>query len=301
MDQPQPPAESRPLRYFVAVAEELNFARAAERLGIAAPPLSRAISQLETQLGVTLLQRTTRSVVLTPAGRVLLDEARPALAALDAAARRAQRAAGPKHRLVVALKADMDGGLLEDIMLAYEREQPGVPLEVRLCGWREQAELVRDGRADVALDATPTDDAADLDAEPLLTEPRLAALAADDPLAAAETVTMADIEGAFRPTHEPTVWHGRGHDELPRYNELAEMMRFVELGRVVALLPRSVCERYPRPGRITYKNVADAAPGTLSVVWPRRSTSLAVAAFVRAATAVAGQRSASASAASRSA
>jgi DNA-binding transcriptional LysR family regulator len=296
----QPPAESRPLRYFVAVAEELNFARAAERLGIAAPPLSRAIAQLEAQLGVPLFERTTRSVALTPAGRVLHEEARPALAALDAAARRAQRAAGPRHRLVVALKADMDGGLLEAIMEAYEREQAHVPLEVLLGGWREQAAMVRDGRADVALDAT-TVASDDLDAEPLVSEPRLAALAADDPLAAAGVVTMADVEAAFGPTGEPTVRRGRGHEALPHYDDLAAMLRFVEMGRVVALLPRSVCERYPRPGRIAYRPVADAPPVTLSVLWPRRSTSLAVAAFVRAATGVSAQRSASASAASRSA
>lgn len=298
-----PPAESRPLRYFVAVAEELNFARAAERLGIAAPPLSRAIAQLETQLGVTLFERTTRSVALTPAGRVLFDEARPALAALDAAARRAQRAEGPKHRLVVALKADMDGGLLEDVMAAYEREQAAVPLEIQLGGWREQAAMVRDGRADVALDVQPVEPGGDLDAEPLISEPRLAALAADDPLATAPAVTMADLQSAFLPTSEPTVWRGRGHGDLPCYRDLSAMLRFIEMGRVVALLPASVCARYPRPGKITYRSVADAAPATLSVVWPRRSTSLAVAAFVRAATAVAAdaQRSASASAASRSA
>ncbi len=286
------PVESRPLRYFVAVAEELNFARAAERLGIASPPLSRAIAQLETQLGVTLLERTTRSVALTPAGRVLLDEARPALEALDAAARRAQRAAGPRHRLVVALKADMDGGLLEDVMAAYEREQAAVPLEVALGGWREQAQMLRDGRADVALDATPADDAPDLDAEPLLSEPRLVALAASDPLADGDRapLRMDDLRAAFLPTAEPTVWRGRGHGALPGYQDLAAMLRFVELGRVVALLPRSVCERYPRPGRIAYRPVADAPPAVLSVVWPRRSTSLAVAAFVRAATATAARR-----------
>src|ERR1044072_2220532 len=68
------PMESRPLRYFVAVAEELNFARAAERLGISPPPLSRAIRLLESELGAVLFERTTHSVTLTPAGAVLLAE-----------------------------------------------------------------------------------------------------------------------------------------------------------------------------------------------------------------------------------
>lgn len=100
--------ESRPLRYFVAVAEELNFARGAERLGIASPPLSRAIRKLEAELGVTLLERSTRSVALTPAGTVLLEQARVALDALEAAGRRAQRAADPEPKLVLAVKADTD-------------------------------------------------------------------------------------------------------------------------------------------------------------------------------------------------
>jgi DNA-binding transcriptional LysR family regulator len=295
-----PVVESRPLRYFVAVAEELSFARAAERLGIASPPLSRAIAQLETQLGVRLLERTTRSVVLTDAGRALLDDARPALDALDAAARRAQRAAGPRHRLVLTLKADLDGGLLEDIMSSYSRDRAAVPLEVALCGWREQAQMLRDGRADVALDVAAVDEDGDLDAEPLMTERHLLALAAGDALAGRPAITMADVRDAFGATAEPTVWRGRDGEALPEYQDLAALLRFAELGRVGVLLPESVCARYPRPGRIAYVPVADAPPATLSVVWPRRSRSLAVAAFVRAATAVA-QRSASLSAASRSA
>ena len=95
--------ETRELRYFVAVAEELHFGRAARRLGIAQPPLSRAIRQLERRLDVTLLERTSRTVTLTEAGSVLLREGRAALDAVDAADRRTRRAAtgqpgpGPRH------------------------------------------------------------------------------------------------------------------------------------------------------------------------------------------------------------
>ena len=92
----------RQLRYFVAVAEELNFTRAAERLHMAQPPLSAAIRQLEQQLGVSLLERTTRQVELTPAGQVLLERARPLLAHADevfAAARATERE--PVGRVVV--------------------------------------------------------------------------------------------------------------------------------------------------------------------------------------------------------
>src|SRR5919197_4996881 len=110
--------EVRELRYFVAVAEELNFSRAAQRLEMAQPPLSKAIRQLERKLGVRLLERTTRRVALTAAGGVLLEQARVALDAVEAAGRRARRAGQPAPRLVAAAKAG-DARLLEEIVEAY--------------------------------------------------------------------------------------------------------------------------------------------------------------------------------------
>ena len=88
------PVELRQLRYFVAVAEELHFARAAERLHMSQSPLSRAIRELERDLGVVLFTRTTRRVELTTAGAVLLDRARPALAEIDGAVADARRSGG---------------------------------------------------------------------------------------------------------------------------------------------------------------------------------------------------------------
>ena len=87
--------ELRHLRYFVAVAQELSFSRAAERLHMAQSPLSAAIRQLETELGVPLFERTTRTVRLTPAGERLLERGLPALSAVDGAFAEASRAGGP--------------------------------------------------------------------------------------------------------------------------------------------------------------------------------------------------------------
>ncbi|MFF6996852.1 LysR family transcriptional regulator [Streptomyces sp. NPDC008313] len=270
--------ESRPLRYFVAVAEELNFARAAERLGISPPPLSRAIRRLEAELGVTLFERTTHSVTRTPAGEVLLAEARAALDALEAAGRRARRAA-KEPKLVLAVKADGDAGLLEPILTRYASEPGSVPVAVRLCGWQEQPGLLRTGEADAALVHAPFDGSG-LDTETLAVEPRVAVLASDHPLAARDRLELADL-GLDAGNVE------RHIDEARRgHGDLAQVLTAVSLGEAVTLLPVSVTSRYPRPG-VAYRPVSDAPPVVLALAWPRQSRSTATAALVRAATAVA--------------
>ena len=283
------PVESRPLRYFVAVAEELNYARAAERLGIASPALSRSVAQLETQLGVQLLERSTRRVALTPAGAVLLQEARAALAALDGAARRAQRAATPQRRLVVALKADLDGGLLERAMDTYAREGPDVPIEVLLGGWGEQDRQLVDGRADVALVYAPFDTRG-LDAEVIRREARVAALPADHPWAARTALEMADIQESFDPNESGYIWWprtpGNADAGAPLVGDISQLLKRIELHQIIALLPASVAARFRRP-QIAYLPVPDAPPATLSVAWPQHARSPAIAAFVRSVTDVA--------------
>lgn len=281
--------EVRQLRYFVAVAEELHFGRAAGRLGMAQPPLSRAIRDLERQLGVALLKRTTRQVRLTAAGEVLLRDARTVLEAAAAAARRARQAGSPSPRLRVALKADVDGGLLPQILDAYCAGDAALRPELVLGRFGEQPQALRDGRADVGFLLCPFDDRG-LDSEPLLTEPVLAALAAADPLATQTRLCLADLAGRRLPGGSAAS-HGwpagpRRAGQAPPASNLSEIFSLVEAGSVVFFAPASVARRYPRPG-IAYRPVSDLPDSTLALAWPKDARSAAVAAFVRAACTVA--------------
>jgi DNA-binding transcriptional LysR family regulator len=278
--------ETRELAYFVAVAEELHFGRAARRLGIAQPPLSRAIKQIEQRVGVPLLLRSSRQVELTPAGAILLHEARKALDAVGAAVRRARRAGQSEARLVVAMKPGGDAGLLPDILAGYEAE-PGMPAaDVVLSGIGEQAGLLREGRADVALLHRPWDDLSGFDVEDLVAERQVAIVPRRHRLAGRSAATLADLAGEPRPR-----WPGMPPPPGPAGPDIrdgSQLLEFVALGRVVAVLPDSVRGRL-RPDLVAVP-LLDAPPSTVVVAWPERSRSLATAAFVRAATAVAAAR-----------
>jgi DNA-binding transcriptional LysR family regulator len=271
--------ETRQLRYFVAVAEERHFGRAAGRLGMAQPPLSRAIRDLERQLGVQLLIRTTRQVSLTPAGEALLADARLALDAVAAAARRARRAGQPVPALRLALKADYDAGLLPRILNAYH----DLPVELLLGGRGEQLPALHDGRADVALLPTPFDERG-VDTEPLVSGPRVVALAATDPLAARTAVRLSDLAGRRLP--DGTRAEQGGLERPPAgYRstlDLSQIFNLVEVGSIVWFLPEWVARRFPRPNT-AYRAVEGLEPVTLAVAWPAESRSPAVAAFVRTA------------------
>jgi DNA-binding transcriptional LysR family regulator len=264
--------ETRELAYFLAVADEGHFGRAAARLGIAQPGLSKTIQQLERRLGVTLFERTSRAVALTEAGRVLSREARVALEAVSAAARRTQRAGAREPRLILGMKAGGDAGLLPAILAAHERE-PGV-LPVEVVFGADPAGMLRDGEADAALLYAPPDELAGLDTETLLTEAPVAVLPASHPLAERASLQMADLAGEnlHRKPADP--------DEM---KSLSELMHLIALGRKIAVLPR-VLTRPLRDDLVTVP-MADLPPVDLLLAWPAHSTSLSVAALARAAAA----------------
>ena len=267
--------ETRELAYFVAVAEERNIGRAAQRLGIAQPPLSRALQQLERRLGVVLLERTNRGVELTPAGAVLLAEGRRALDAVAAAVRRTQRAGADVLQLTLAMKPDGDAGLLESVLPRYRSEPDAVELAVVVCGIGEQAQLLRDGRADLAL-LPAHEDLTGLDSEELLVLDQVAALPRGHRLAGREALVLADLDG------EPQVHDADG----PAVRDVGQLMQLIALGQLVAVVPASA--RRNARADVVLVPLLDAPTTALVLAWPEASRSRAVAAFLRACTAVVG-------------
>lgn len=175
--------ELRHLRYFVVVAEELNFSRAAARLHMAQPPLSVAIRQLEQQLGTDLFVRTTREVRLTEAGRVLVDGARRTLAEADRAVAAARRAgAGELGRLWVAFSWSARFETLPAIGQAFRAQQPDVELLTQEMWNADMAPALRRGTIDVAVSLCP-ELPPDLADEVIRTERPIAILPAHHPLA----------------------------------------------------------------------------------------------------------------------
>lgn len=196
--------ELRHLRYFIAVAEENHFGRAAERLHMAQPPLSRAIRQLEAALGVDLLERTSRRVALTPAGAAYLHEAREVLGAVDAARARARRVAdGREGRLTVGCVGSATYSLLPALARALRAELPNV--EVRFRGEMlapDQVAALRDGALDLGLLRHTEGLAPGLRVTVLREDRLLVAVPQDHALATRDQVAIAELE------HEELVLHG---------------------------------------------------------------------------------------------
>ena len=273
--------EIRELRQFVAVAEELHFGRAAERLGISQPPLSRTISQLERRLGVALLERTSRTVTLTEAGSVLLAEGRAILSAVAAAERRTRQAATDHPRLVLGAKAGASGELLAKLLDAYAAEAGAVAVEVVLCESQPQL-LLQSGQADVVLLHEPYDSAAGLDAEALHSEAQIVVLPAAHPLAGRSQVRTTDVSGL--PGLPLARWPGPGgypEGPGPEVHSLTELYELIELGRATAILPESCTADLRRD--LAAVPVADAPAVTTVIAWQPDSRSRPLADLIRVA------------------
>ncbi|MFE0413491.1 LysR family transcriptional regulator [Streptomyces tendae] len=274
--------ETRELEYFVAVAEELHFGRAAAGLAIAQPALSKAIRRLESRLGVQLLERSSRHVALTPAGDALLHHGRHALNAVGAAAERTRRAAEHRAHLRLVIKPGGDANLLSGILAAYAGRPDARQVDILFGGATDRADHVRDGRADVALLYAPFDDMTGLDHETLMVEGRVAILPPDHRLASRSEVTLADLAEETLPRWKGVRWTGAPESgQGPEVTDAAEVLQLIRLGRTVALLPRSLAQ--PMHPDLAYRPVTDAPDSELVLAWSEDDRRPLVASFVAAA------------------
>ncbi|WP_186419479.1 LysR substrate-binding domain-containing protein [Bosea sp. CS1GBMeth4] len=273
-----PPAvETRLLRQFIAVAEELNFHRAAERLHMAQPPLSQAIRKLEDALGLPLFERSNRSVALTPAGAAFVGSARRVLALIDEGIREAQAvAAGRAGRLSITFVGTAHD-LLPAALRRFRTEYPGVELVLREATTAEQIAAIAAGEADIGLMRRPGIMSAQLASETLLREPILAALPVDHRLAERDRVPLAALAGdAFIGTprrlgigfHDQIIGLCRLAGFSPRIVQEARQMQtvasLVAAGLGAALIPASLA-LMPRAG-VAFRPIAVEAPPEMTHV-----------------------------------
>lgn len=274
--------ELRTLRYFVAVAEELHFGRAAARLHMSQPPLSRAIKQLETEVGAALFDRSSAGVALTPVGAVLLDEARALLDRADRARVRVAAAAGTAALTVGILGESTDPGAAR-LARAYHRRHPRVEVRVRdadltdpTCGLHAKA-------VDAALTRGPFDETG-LTVHELRTDPVGALLRADDPLARRGSLKLADLADRrwfrFPEGTDPlwqSYWNGGRPREGPVVRAVKECRQAVLWNGTVGM---TLLGHDPVQG-LTVVPLADMPPSRLVVAWNAGDTNPLIRSFVQ--------------------
>ncbi len=186
--------ELRQFKQFIAVAEELSFRRAAERLNMAQPPLTATIKRIEDEVGTILIERTNRIERLTEAGRVFLDEARKTVNQAERAMLAAQRAgAGLTGTLRVTFVASAAREILPSILLRFREHYPAVKLELREAMTTQQLSFLANNESDLGFVIPPLQDAENLKIEVIARNRLVAALPEGHPLTTADQITLADM------------------------------------------------------------------------------------------------------------
>jgi DNA-binding transcriptional LysR family regulator len=282
--------ELRHLRALVAVAEELNFTRAAERLHLSQQALSAQIRQLEQRVGTRLVERDTRRVELTPAGARLREQAGPVLARAERAVS-AARAARPK--LALGLRMPQTLALAGPALEQFAERRPDVDLGITFGDLLDPSAGLRSGEADVAIVAGPFESAG-LEARPLFSEERGLALSAEHPLARKPAVTLAeylDEPIVDVPTRDETwrdYWYANSHrlGKAPLVGATAHsmegMLEAVRAGLGVALTIEAVVDALGPSSAIAFRPIAGLEPVEFRVCWHSDDDRAEVSDFVEA-------------------
>ncbi|SNY70130.1 LysR family transcriptional regulator [Enterobacter sp. CC120223-11] len=273
--------ELRHLRYFVAVAEELHFGRAAARLNISQPPLSQQIQILEQQIGARLFARTNRSVSLTAAGKQFLTDSRQILIQVDEAAARATRLHhGETGELRIGFTSSAPFiQAVSDTLSRFRRQYPDVHLQTRESNTREQIAPLSEGALDLGL-MRKTQLPDTLEWQVILREPLLAMVPRDHGLAQREAVTLAELAQEPLVFFDPHVGTGLYDDILGLLRpfgtpvitqEVGEAMTIIGLvsaGLGVSILPASF--KKVQLNEMRWLPIADEeAVSEMWLVWPR--------------------------------
>lgn len=273
------------------VAEELNVTRAAQRLLIAQPALSRQLRALERQVGVPLLERLPRGVALTEAGRALLGPAREAVEAWERGWS-SVRALATATQIAVGMQTAVGRGLQRRSLARFGELAPGVIPSLRLVGWSDPTAGLADGSSDVAFLWLPVP-LDDIDTLPVATEPRRVALADDHPLAAREQIAFAelldepfvalpDTAGPLRDFWLAVDQRGGRPARVGAVAETADAaLEAVAAGLGVVLLAAGNAALYERAGVVS-RAVDGLTPAVLTLAWRADDRRPVVAAFVRA-------------------
>jgi DNA-binding transcriptional LysR family regulator len=286
--------ELRHLRYFVAIGEELNFTRAAERLRIAQPPLSQQIRQLEEELGVTLLQRNSRPLRLTGAGELLLARARALLADFEVAVADVRRIGrGQAGKLNVGFVGSAMFAGLPDMIGAYREQYPDVELALDEMLAAEIADALQRRRIDVGFTRPPLLPESGVAQRVILEEPYVAALPRAHPLTASRAIALSELsDEAFvlypaRP--EPSVTGliiaaCQAAGFTPRLAQevlhLQTAIGLVAAGVGVSLVPEAVARAQGSRGVSYVPLTPPAVIGPLAIAWREEDVSPALQRFL---------------------
>jgi DNA-binding transcriptional LysR family regulator len=271
----------RKLRYFLAVADELNYGRAAERLHIAQPVLSRQITALERELGVALFARSKRGTELTEAGLLLREDARALMQTAVALQRRARVAGREGQHFTVGF---MPGIIVTPAVRLLGEQFPGLKVDVVRTSWDDQVQMVHDGRVDASFVRLPVPRRG-LTVIPLFCEPRVVALPASHYLADRKVVMVADLvpldlmqDPDAVPEWRDLVAESRpsaltlDRVGLPTPHTVEEKLEHVAAERGIVVLPESTAMFYTRPD-VVYRYVADLPHGEVALAFEARRSS----------------------------
>jgi DNA-binding transcriptional LysR family regulator len=281
--------ELRLLRYFVAVAEERHFGRAAARLHMTQPPLSRAVKQLEADLGAVLLHRSSAGVTLTAAGTLLYDEARTLLEQANQV--RARVAAAGSATITVGTLADSAEEAGIRFAAAFRDRNPGVRVRIREADFTDPTAGLRAGLADVALTRAPFDSTG-ISTHVLRSEPVGVVLRADDPLASRDLLHLRDLDDRrwFRlPEGTDPIWSaywtgttpGGAIRDGPVVRTVSECMQAVLWNGTIGVAPVA----HALPEGLVCVPLADMRPSRLVLAWNTASADPLVRSFTRLAAA----------------